>query len=216
MLIKLAMKILPRNVLSQQARKPSGLIGRFLMTNIFNAGNADLNTFVKEMLEIDKSDSILEVGFGPGKLIAEMADSTPDGQVAGIDFSATMLRQAEKTNVHHIQSGRVKLHQGECRELPFADDSFDKLCSINTLYFWDKPEKYLSEMLRVLKPQGKIIIGFHEAEQLARLDLNEAVFQTYSQAETVNLLLEAGFNNTYSVSKDGKPLCSYCAIGSKN
>jgi hypothetical protein len=65
-------KLIPSSVLSKQARRPSGLIGRYLMTKIFNAGNADLNSFVKEALEIKRDDRILEIGFGPGKLINEM------------------------------------------------------------------------------------------------------------------------------------------------
>ncbi len=46
-------KFLPQSVLSQQLRKPSGLIGRFVMSNILNKGNNQINCFVKEMLELE-------------------------------------------------------------------------------------------------------------------------------------------------------------------
>jgi len=39
------------------------------MTKIFNDGNADLNAFVMDMLELKSGDKVLEIGFGPGKLI---------------------------------------------------------------------------------------------------------------------------------------------------
>lgn len=215
MFLKYIVKIIPKKILTQQARKPSGWIGRFVMTEMFSTGNADLNDFVKEMLVPEKADRILEVGFGPGKLIAEMADVTADGLIEGIDFSDTMLKQATKVNRQQIVKGKVKLHQGECRRLPFADNSFHKLCSVNTLYFWEQPEKYLREMLRVLKPQGKIVIGFRDDQQTSRLNFNEEIFSSYSQAEVVNLLLAAGFANAYSAGKDGKPFFSFCAIATK-
>ena len=135
-------KLIPSSVLSRQARKPSGVIGRYLMTKIFNAGNADLNFFVKETLDIKKDDRILEIGFGPGKLINEMATVTTEGLVEGIDFSQDMIKEASKANSQFIAEGKVKLHEGDCRDLPFDDASFDKLCSINTLYFWKDSESY--------------------------------------------------------------------------
>jgi len=215
MIIESLVKMTPKKVFSQQAKKPTGLFGRLLMTKVFNRGNADLNDFTKEMLNLEKTDRILEIGFGPGQLVAEMASIATDGIVEGVDFSEPMLKQASKTNQQAIASNRVKLHLGECRELPFPDNSFDKLCSVNTLYFWDKPERYLLEMLRVLKPQGRIAIAFRDDEQMNRLDLCDDVFCIYSQTEVVNLLREAGFNDAYVVGKNGEPFTSYCAIATK-
>ena len=81
-------KLIPSRVLSLQARKPTGLIGRYLMTKIFNEGNADLNSFVMDMLELQSSDRVLEIGFGTGKLINQMAAITTGGVVEGIDFDS--------------------------------------------------------------------------------------------------------------------------------
>lgn len=208
-------KLIPSRILSMQARKPSGMIGRYIMTKIFNIGNADLNSFVKEMLELQRKDRILEIGFGPGKLINEMANITTEGVVEGIDFSPTMLKHAIKVNKQHISKGRVKLQKGECRTLPFNKESFDKLCSINTLYFWKEPGKYLSEMFRVMKPGGKVVIGFRDDKQMSRLNLSEDIFSTYSQNKVVSLLSNAGFSNAHIAEKEGKPFLSYCAVATK-
>jgi ubiquinone/menaquinone biosynthesis C-methylase UbiE len=94
-------KLIPSRVLSLQARKPTGIIGHYIMTKIFNNGNADLNTFVKEMLDLKKNDKVLEIGYGPGKLTNEIANITTEGTVDGIDFSAAMLKHASKVNKHH-------------------------------------------------------------------------------------------------------------------
>lgn len=208
-------KLIPSRILSLQARKPSGMIGRYVMTKIFSHGNADLNAFVKEMLELKKDDRVLEIGFGPGKLIHQIAEMTTEGVVEGIDFSATMLQQASKINKVHILNGKVKLQKGECRHLPFDNDSFDKLCSVNTLYFWKEPDKYFTEMFRVLKSGGKIVIGFRDKEQMSRLNLSQDIFHTYSLDEVVNLLSNAGFSGSHIVEKEGKPFLSYCAVATK-
>jgi len=185
------------------------------MTKIFNSGNADLNSFVKEILNLQRNDSVLEIGFGPGKLINEMANLTTEGVVEGVDFSRAMLKQASKVNKQHISKGKVRLHKGECSTLPFNNESFDELCSTNTLYFWKEPEKCFSEMFRVIKPGGKIVVGFRDAKQMSNLNLSEDIFSSYSQDDVVNLLSNAEFSGAHIEEKEGVPFVSYCAVASK-
>ncbi len=208
-------KLIPSRILSLQARKPSGFIGRFVMTKIFNSGNADLNTFVKESLSLNPADRVLEIGFGPGKLVNEMANITTDGTVDGIDFSGVMLKQAAKVNSRHISSGRVFLHKGECSSLPFENNVFDKLCSTNTLYFWKNPEDYISEMFRVLRSGGKVVIGFRDDVQMSNINLSEDIFNSFSKQDIINLLSNAGFHDAQIREKDGVPFVSYCAVATK-
>jgi ubiquinone/menaquinone biosynthesis C-methylase UbiE len=208
-------KLIPPSVLSRQARKPSGIIGRYLMTKVFNVGNSDLNSFAKETLDIKINDRILEIGFGPGKLIKEMAEIAIKGHVEGVDFSRDMLKEATRVNRQLISEGRVKLHEGDCRSLPFDDASFDKLCSINTLYFWEEPEKYFLEMFRVVKPGGMVVVGFRDKEQMSKLNLDQNVFNTYTQDDLVRLLADTGFSGSRIDKKEGKPFLSCCAVGYK-
>jgi ubiquinone/menaquinone biosynthesis C-methylase UbiE len=208
-------KLIPSRVLSLQARKPTGLIGRYLMTKIFNEGNNDLNSFVMDMLELQSKDRVLEIGFGTGKLINQMAAITTEGVIEGIDFSEVMLKQAGRVNKHHISNGKVRLQRGECKNLPFENESFNKLCSINTLYFWKDPDKYFLEMFRVVRPGGIVAIGFRDDKQMSSLNLSRDIFTTYSQIEVVSLLSNAGFSDVLVAEKEGKPFLSYCALAAR-
>lgn len=208
-------KLIPSRILSLQARKPTGLIGRYVMTKIFNSGNADLNSFSMEKLKLKSGDRVLEIGFGSGKLINEMAAITTEGVVEGIDLSGAMLKRASEFNKHYISNGKVRLHKGDCEILPFENEYFDKLCSTNTLYFWKNPAKCFNEMFRVIKPGGNIVIGFRDDKQMSTLNLSKDMFSTYSQNEVISLLSNAGFTDPHIVEKEGKPFLSYCAVATK-
>jgi cyclopropane fatty-acyl-phospholipid synthase-like methyltransferase len=92
---------------SEQARKPSGLFGRWVMARIFDLGNAALNDFMKELISLKENDHVLEIGFGTGKLIFNMAKQVKKGVIEGIDLSDTMVAIAEKKNKKYIAQGRV-------------------------------------------------------------------------------------------------------------
>ncbi len=209
------MKLLPRGFVAAQSRKPSGIFGRWVMARVFNRLNTDLNTFIREVLDPQRSDRILEIGFGPGALIHELADMTPDSHVEGIDFSGAMVAHAAQHNRRHISAGRVRLHEGECSTLPFGDETFDSVCTANTIYFWKEPRNCLSEIFRVLKPGGKVVIGFRDAEQMSKLNLDEDYFRLYSRGEVVDLLSDAGFSGACVQEKNGVPFDSYCATARK-
>ena len=105
-------KLIPPRLLSRQARKPSGWFGRVVMSRIFNKGNAELNNFIKDLLELQEHDTVLEIGFGPGLLLNQMAQITTKGFVEGIDFSEAMVAQAQKINKHYISQEESKNTEG--------------------------------------------------------------------------------------------------------
>jgi ubiquinone/menaquinone biosynthesis C-methylase UbiE len=208
-------KLIPSKFFSLQARKPSGWFGRFFMSRLFNKGNADLNHFIKELLDLQKSDKVLEVGYGPGKLINEIASITTKGIVEGIDFSEAMYTEASRINSKYIADNRVKLLVGNCDDMPYENGSFDKICTSNTLYFWDDPDKVLKEMLRIIKGGGKIVVGFRDKEHMDKLPLSDDVFNTYSSEEVAALLSNAGFADVVIEKIEGGPFVSYCAVATK-
>ncbi|WP_022666152.1 class I SAM-dependent methyltransferase [Desulfospira joergensenii] len=201
---------------SRQARKPSGLFGRLISSQIFEKGNAELNDLMFEALGRCDDERILEIGFGPGKLIQEIADRSDPAMIEGIDFSKPMLDIAAKKNRIHIQNGKVRLHLGDFDTAPFDGKGFDKIFTVNTVYFWKNPESTVSRISGLLRPGGRIFIGLHEKKEMEKLPLDRDVFQYYSMEELKELLwVHGSFTDIEIRSKPGKKRISYCAVGTR-
>ena len=56
----------------------------------------------------------------------------------------------------------MRVDQGDAAKLPYADASFDKVCATHTLYFWTDFERVARELARVLKPDGRLVLGFRD------------------------------------------------------
>ena len=146
-------------ILMRTFGRPRGVLGR-LGGRIIAGANEGCGKWVADLLEVDRHASVLEIGFGSGVVIGYLAKLAPEGYVAGIDASREMVEQAAARNAAAIDTGRVDLRCAEVAYLPFGDDRFDAALSINSLQVWPDPHIGLYEIFRVLRPGGRIALGF--------------------------------------------------------
>jgi SAM-dependent methyltransferase len=102
---------------------------------------------------------VLEIGFGPGVAIAELAARASRGQVYGIDHSAVMVRQAGQRNAAAARAGRVHLVHAGVDRLPSFDEPLDAIVAVNSVGFWPDPVDRLRELRRLLRPGGRIALA---------------------------------------------------------
>jgi ubiquinone/menaquinone biosynthesis C-methylase UbiE len=205
-----------KSFFSKQAKRPSGLFGRLVMSKVFDLGNVMLNDFMKELLSPEENDHILEIGSGTGKLINEMAKRVDKVFIEGIDFSKTMVAVAQKKNRKHISSGKVNIRHGDFEKIAYRDNSFDKICSANTIYFWSAPDDYVKKIFRILKPDGKLVLAFEDIKQLEKRQLSTDVFHLYSRDQIEDLLQRNGLGkNIDMLSRDVKSKRYNCAVAVK-
>ncbi len=197
-----------------QLRKPSGILGK-MFGLLMNRSNNDLNEFMMSTLDINSEDHILEIGFGNGGLIYKMAEISSNGKVAGIDFSHSMVEQAINRNQKKIDQQLVDIRNASVAEIPFDDSAFDKVCSANTIYFWPDPEGNISEVSRVLKKNGRLVLGFRSKEQLKNHSFSNHDFKLYTNKEIVEFLNESGFKDIEVVTRPSKGMDSYCVLATK-
>jgi ubiquinone/menaquinone biosynthesis C-methylase UbiE len=139
--------------------EPRGLLGK-LGGLIMARMNRACAAWVVDLLNFKPGDKVLEVGFGPGVGIELLAGRAFAGYVAGVDSSNEMVAQATARNKKAIESGRVDLRHGSVASLPFTDNSFDKALAINSMHIWPDAVAGLREVRRVLKPHGRVALGF--------------------------------------------------------
>lgn len=107
---------------------------------------------------IAEGDQVIEVGCGTGVLARELIKCVgPEGKVTGLDLSESMLGVARRI------CPEVDFRQGNVMDMPFDDGVFDVAVASFVLMFVPEPVKAVSELWRVLKPGGRLVIAVWEA-----------------------------------------------------
>ena len=207
------MSILQR-IIAKQLANPSGLIGRMFTARWLNKANAKMNDMTLDQLAIAPSDSVLEIGFGGGDLLAKILAADQAELVVGVDRSDEMVRVATKRFASFIRNSKLELHSADVEALPFPDAAFTKLCSVNTIYFWRDPAKALAECHRVLQRGGRLLLCFNSREDMERWPIHKHGFRLYGLAEIESLLQAAHFSPIEVTSaNDAEQGLFYCVTG---
>ena len=138
--------------IARQFGNPTGFGGK-ISTFIMNCLNQKLYKTVAEHIDIQETDTVLDIGFGNGYLLRKLSNKNP-AKMCGIEISADMLNTATGKNRIKVEQGKIHLLLADVQNLPFEDVSIDKAYTVNTIYFWQDIDKGFSEIKRVLKPDG--------------------------------------------------------------
>ena len=182
-------RALDRDVIGQ-AHHPRGAAGRVNgWVFAHRPSNRQRNRWVVSLLAVQPAERVLEIGFGPGLAISELARAGA-GHVYGVDHSAVMVRQASRRNAAAIRAGQVTLINAPADQLPAAlDGPFDAILAVNSLGFWPAPAERLTGLRQRLAPGGRIAIASQP-----RCPGATAATSRNAAAETANLLRSAGFS----------------------
>lgn len=123
------------------------------------------NKSVNECLKPNTDMTIIDVGTGTGSGIIFFAKSVK--KMVGLDGTEAMLDRA-KEKIQKSGICNVDLVHANALEIPFEDETFDNVISLNFIHLFvplgiDKQKEFISEMERVCKKGGKVIIEFDNA-----------------------------------------------------
>jgi ubiquinone/menaquinone biosynthesis C-methylase UbiE len=141
---------------------------------------------------------VLDVGTGPGVLLAEIARARPDLRVTGIDLSADMVAAAER-NISEF-SDRACVRLGDVASLPFDNGTFGLIVTSFSLHHWADVESAVPELARVLRPGGQLYV----------YDFQRAPFDVLDAAARKSGVF-AGRPVQHTVIRTGQLHLRYCA-----
>lgn len=140
-----------------QVRKPTRWVGRFFLW-IMNLSHSGVTDWGLTHVQIEKHFAILDVGCGGGRTIQKLAALATEGKVCGVDYSLGSVAASRAKNAKLIEADRVEITRASVSQLPFPNDHFDLVTAVETQYYWPNVVKDMQEILRVLKPGGKLMV----------------------------------------------------------
>jgi ubiquinone/menaquinone biosynthesis C-methylase UbiE len=153
------------------------------------------------LMNLRPGERVLDLGCGSGwatRLLARIVGEGPEGfgQVVGLDISDEMVRQARAASKDF---DNVMFICGSAQQIPWEENFFDKMLSVESFYYYPDQERVLGELFRVMAPLGRmfILINLYKDNpySLQWVDKLKVPVHVRSAAEYVELLKRHAFEN---------------------
>jgi len=147
-------------------------------------------------MDLRAGERVLDLGCGSGwatRMIARLVGDGPEGfgQVVGVDISDEMIRSKDFENVMYVW--------GSATQIPWEENFFDKMLSVESFYYYPDQDRALAELFRVMAPKGRMFILINlytdNPYSLQWVDKLKVPVQVRSAAEYVDLLRKHSFEN---------------------
>ena len=192
-------------------RKPEGEAGAAMLDRM-NKSHYEVTGWGLSFTPIADNDTVLDIGCGGGMTLKRIAEKT-NGRVCGIDYSSESVAKSRQLN-----GDRVEVIEGSVEAMPYEDNSFDRIVTVESFYFWPDHKENLKEVRRVLKEGGtfQIIADVYDDGNLteaAKVNMRRYNLYNPTKEQFGMLLEEAGFIDVKVHTKEGTTWI--CAEGKK-
>lgn len=178
--------------------KPRNNFGGRFMVKGMNIGHEKLASWGRSFLNIRPTDTLLDLGCGGGRNIQYFL--TKANKVYGMDYSRASVDIARMLNDKDIKDGRCQIIEGDVKNIPFDDKTFDFVTAFETIYFWKDIEACFREIHRILKDGGEFLIvneGAYREDKNIKKWADMLNFEVYSPEQLTNILTSIGFACEY-------------------
>jgi ubiquinone/menaquinone biosynthesis C-methylase UbiE len=135
--------------------------------------DADVLDRIRAAIGPTKTTEILDVGCGPGILVAALAEEVRE--VVAFDLTPEMLEKAQQ-RCQKAGLRNVRFELGRAEALPFPPEGFDAVVTRATLHHFPDPQRVVREMARVVRPNGKLVLAdVVSSEDTEEADLHNAL-----------------------------------------
>lgn len=182
--------------IASQLKHPTGEKG-IEMANMMQETNSNMMRHSIENLNISTANTVLELGHGNAGHVTFIFEQGENLKYYGLEMSELMFQEARRINRNFVSQKQAFFSLYDGNVIPFQDAFFDKIFTVNTIYFWSEPEKLLLEIYRVLKPNGTFCITFAEESFMEQLPFTKYEFELYSTEKVVQLVQKTAFKILY-------------------
>lgn len=178
--------------MASQLKHPAGEKG-IETANMMHEVNSNMIRHSIQNLNISNGNIILELGHGNAGYVDFIFEKADHLKYYGLEMSELMFQEARKKNRNFVSQKQAFFSLYDGNVIPFEKDYFDKMFTVNTIYFWQDPEMFLSEIYRVLKPKGTLCVTFAEETFMKKLPFTQFEFELYTSEKVEKLVSETHF-----------------------
>ena len=198
-----------------QLGHPSRLVGRLVLAPLWNKRNSALNDAAFDRLALRPHDRVLEVGFGGGYLLGRMAAVVTEGFLAGVDVSPAMVAFCQKRFRSLVEAKKLELQCAPAEVLPYPADSFTKVCTVNSIFYWENVPQAISELWRVLEENGMLVMCFTCKTSLEDKSFVQRGLVLYKDDQIGPMMEAAGFRAVSVTRASDRHRQFLCVTGKK-
>jgi len=178
--------------IAKHLSEPKGFCGR-LVFYFMNKQNRPVYEKVADILALTDNDNVLDIGCGNGNVLNMLAKKH-DCTFTGIDISESIITAAKHKNMKYVASGKMHFDCQNINATDFADSTFDKVYTINIVYFWDSLDKAMTEIKRILKPEGVFYNTLFSNGTLDRFSFTKNGYKKFTQEQLTKVGEDLGFD----------------------
>jgi len=188
----------------EQGRSWDKLMGRRSIMK-----NKTITDWTVEQLNVQPYQHLLEIGFGPGHTLHEVAAKLKIGFLAGVDDSMRMYRRAFRKNKKLIARQLLQLHIGNPEDLSYPHHYFHTIYAVNPHFGLKDPALVFMQLTAMLRTGGRLVIVFQPTWA-------ESESEIFGAAEEMrNQFLEAGLGRVEVELRDMHPATGIAVVGIK-
>jgi ubiquinone/menaquinone biosynthesis C-methylase UbiE len=191
--------------IAKQFNNPTGIGGK-VVSAVMNRQNRPLYEETRRLMTLSDTDSILDIGCGSGYMLNMLARQY-NCAFTGIDISASIIKEASQQCRKFIKSKKITLSCQNANKMSFTDNSFNKVYTVNTVYFWENLNNTMAEIRRVLKLNGLFVNALYSNETLSRLSHTQFGYKKFTLAQLTSAGNDMGFTVNIKPILNGAAYC---------
>ena len=188
--------------LASQLKCPNGIKG-VEVADLMNETNITMTLHSIDRLNLQDNDCILELGYGNCAHLNYVLQQRKNLTYHGLDISELMNKEAKRINQQFIDKRQAAFYLYDGLNIPFSDRYFDRVFTVNTIYFWTDPQFLMSELCRVIKPKGMLNITFCQQDYMKQQPQTRFGFTLYDNEKIEQLIDTTLFKIAGSDTKTG-------------